>query len=100
MHVAFMLYKNIRDHDISGLDSNSPKRTKKVPEKDFAADFRAEKSQEGLHRKRNDRHCPIKLGPRILKIVVFEARRRLLHPHFWLGSNLDGVNRCTLASLG
>jgi hypothetical protein len=24
---------------------------------------------------------PIKLGPRILKFVVFEAHRRLLHPH-------------------
>ncbi len=38
-------------------------------EKNFAADFRAEKSLEGLRRKRN----------------VFEARRRLLHPHFGLG---------------
>jgi hypothetical protein len=42
----------------------------KVPKKNFAADFRAEKSQEGLRRKRNDRRCPIKLGPRILKIVA------------------------------
>ncbi len=42
-------------------------------EKKFAADFRAEKSQEGLRRKRNDRRGPINLGPRILKIVVFVA---------------------------
>ncbi len=41
----------------------------------FAADFRAEKNQEGLRRKRNERRFPIKLGPRILKIAVFEARR-------------------------
>ncbi len=42
-----------------------------MPKKNFAADFRAEKSQEedGLRRKRNDRRCPVKLGPRILKIV-------------------------------
>ncbi len=59
-----------------------------MPKKTFGADFRAEKSQEGLRRKINDRRCPVKLGPRILKIVVFEARRRLLHlhPHFGLGS--------------
>ncbi len=31
----------------------------------------------------------IKLGPRILKIVVFEARRSLLHSHFGLGSNAN-----------
>ncbi len=31
----------------------------------------------------------INLGPRILKIVVFEARKRLLHPHFGLGSNAN-----------
>ncbi len=55
----------------------------------FAADFRAEKNQEGLCRKTNDRLCPIKLGPRILKIVVFGARRRLLHPHFGLGSSTN-----------
>jgi hypothetical protein len=30
--------------------------------------------------------CPLNLGPRILKIVVFGARRRLLHAHFRLGS--------------
>ena len=61
-----------------------PNVTQKVPKNNFAADFRAEKSQEGLHRKRNDRRCPIKLGPRILKVIVFEARRRLLllSPHF------------------
>jgi hypothetical protein len=53
----------------------------------LAADFRAEKSQEGLRRKRNDRRGPIKLRPRILKIVVIEARRRPLHPHFGLGGN-------------
>ena len=64
-----------------------PNVTQKVPKKKFAADFRAEKGQEGLRRKRNDRRCPINLGSRILKIVVFEARRRLLHPHFGLGSN-------------
>ncbi len=71
------------------LDSSSPKRHKKVPKNNFAADLRVEKSQEGLRRKRNDRRSPIKLGPRILKIVVFEARRsrRRLHPHFGLGSN-------------
>ncbi len=61
-----------------------------MPKTNFAADFRVEKSQEGLRRKRNenDRRRPVKLGPRILilKIVVFEARRRLLHPHFGLGS--------------
>ncbi len=60
-----------------------------MPKKCFAADFRAEKSQEGLRGKRNDRRRSIKLGPRILKIVVFEARRRLLHPHFGLGSNAN-----------
>ncbi len=54
-------------------------------EKNFAADFRAEKSQEGLRRKTNDRRRPVNLGPRILKIVVFGARRRFLHPHFELG---------------
>ncbi len=48
-------------------------------EKNFAADFRAEKSQEGLRRKRNDR--------------VFEARRRLLHPHFGLGSKSKATNK-------
>ncbi len=58
-----------------------------MPKKSFAADFRAEKSQ--LRGKRNDRRRPIKLGPRILKIVVFEARRRLLHPYFGLGSNAN-----------
>ncbi len=57
--------------------------------KTFAADFRAEKSQEELRRKTNDRRCPLNLGPRILKIVVFVARRRLLHPHFGLGSNAN-----------
>ena len=41
----------------------------------FDADFRAEKSQEGLRRKRNDRRGQSILGPMILKIVVFEARR-------------------------
>ncbi len=30
-----------------------------MPKKHFAADFRAEKSQEGLRRKTNDRRCPI-----------------------------------------
>ncbi len=40
-------------------------------ENKFAADFRAEKSQEGLRKKRNDWRRPINLGPRILKIVVF-----------------------------
>ncbi len=73
---------NIYVCDISGLDSRSPKRPMEVPKMFFAADFGAEKSQEGLRRNRNDRRYPIKLGPRILKIVVFEARRRLLHPHF------------------
>ncbi len=48
-----------------------------MPKKNVVADFRAEKSQEGLRRKRNDRRCPIKTGPRILKIVVFEARRQI-----------------------
>ncbi len=69
-------------------------------EKNFAADFRAEKSQEGLRRKRNDRRCPINLGQRILKIVVFEARRRLLHPHFGLGSyaNVFYIFICCLTS--
>jgi hypothetical protein len=58
----------------------------------FAADFRAEKIEEGLRRKtKNDRRCPIKLRPRILKIVVFGARRRLLHPNFGLGSNATNV---------
>jgi hypothetical protein len=62
-----------------------------VTKKNFAADFRAEKSQEGLRRKQNDRRCPVKLGPRILNIVVFGARRsrRLLQPHFGLGSNAN-----------
>jgi hypothetical protein len=48
----------------------------------FSADFTVEKSQEGgLRRKK----APwVNLGPKILKIVVFRARRRLLHlhPHF------------------
>ncbi len=62
-------------------------------EKKFAADFRAEKSQEGLRRKRNDRRSPIKLGPRILKLkaVVFEARRKLLQPHVGLGSKATNI---------
>ncbi len=64
-----------------------------MPKKNFAADLRAEKSQEGLRRKTNNRLCPIKLGPRILKIVVFGARRRLLHPHFGLGSNATKQRR-------
>jgi hypothetical protein len=44
--------------------------------------FNSKKSHEGLRRKTNGRTCPVNLGPRILKIVVFGARRRLLHPHF------------------
>ncbi len=58
-----------------------------MPKTNFAPDFRAEINQEGLRRKGNDQRRPINLGPRILKIVFFDARRRLLHPHFGLGSN-------------
>ncbi len=54
--------------------------------KRFSLDFRVQKSHEGLRRKTNGRTCPLNLGPRILKIVVFGARRRLLHPHSGLGS--------------
>ncbi len=53
---------------------------------------KTEKSQEELRirRKKNDRRCPVNhLGPRILKIVAFGARRRVLHPHFGLGSNAN-----------
>jgi hypothetical protein len=52
--------------------------------KDFA-----EKEMTGVVR------CPIKLGPRMIKIVVFEARRRLLHPHFGfgLGSGSNATNK-------
>jgi hypothetical protein len=55
-------------------------------EKRFSLDFRVQKSHEGLRRETNGRTCPLNLGPRILKIVVFGARRRLLHPHSGLGS--------------
>ena len=58
---------------VSSLDSKPVIWNSLVPEKNFAADadFRAEKSPEGLRRKQNDRRCPVKLGPRILKNVVF-----------------------------
>ncbi len=72
---------------ISSLDSKPAIWNSLVPKNNFAADFRAEKSQEVLRRKTNDLRSPVNLGQRILKIVVFGARRRLLHPHFGLGSN-------------
>jgi hypothetical protein len=46
--------------------------------------FNSKENHEGLRRKTNGRAYPLNLGPRILKIVVFGARRRLLHPHFGL----------------
>ncbi len=46
--------------------------------------FNSKKSHEGLRRNKNGRTCPLNLGPRILKIVIFGACRRLLHPHFGL----------------
>jgi hypothetical protein len=59
-------------------------------EKRFSLDFRVQQNHEGLCRKTNGRTCSLNLGPRILKIVVFGARRsrRLLHlhPHSGLGS--------------
>ncbi len=70
-----------------------------MPKKQFAADFRAGKSHEGLRRKRNERRCPVKLGPRVLKIVVFEARRRLLHPRFGLGSKATNKKIKTFAEM-
>jgi hypothetical protein len=48
----------------------------------FSNSKKRKKSHEGLRRKTNDRTRPLNLGPRILKIVVFGARRRLLRPHF------------------
>jgi hypothetical protein len=44
--------------------------------------FNSKESHEGLRKKKNGRTCPLNLdlGPRILKIVVFGARRKLLHP--------------------
>ncbi len=62
-----------------------------VPEKNFAADFRAEQGPEGLRRKQNDRRCPVKLGPRILKIDVccFWSSQKTPSPSFWiLGSEV------------
>ncbi len=50
-----------------------------APKKNFAADFRAEKSQEGLRIKTNDRRCPVNLGPRILKIVVFGSNANVYY---------------------
>ncbi len=43
-----------------------------MPKNNFAADFRAEKSQDGLRRKTNDRRCPLNLGPMILKLLILE----------------------------
>ncbi len=53
---------------ISSLDPNSKRAiwNNLVPKTHFATDFRAEKGQEELRRKTNDRRCPIKLGPRTI----------------------------------
>ena len=75
MHYYYTIaFNNTGEIAQAQVFTNFVSKGEKVPKTNFAADFRAEKSQEGLRRKRNDRRCPIKLGPRILKIVVFEAR--------------------------
>jgi hypothetical protein len=88
MHIDSIYFLIVTYH-ISSLDSKPAIWNSLVPKKNFAADFRAEKSHEGLRRKTNDRRRPVNLGPRILKIVIFGARRRLIHPHFGLGSNAN-----------
>ncbi len=71
---------------ISSLDSKPAFWNSLVPRKTLF--FRALGSKKVMKdfAKINGRTCPLNLGPRILKIVVFGGRRRLLHPHFGLGS--------------
>ncbi len=72
-------------YNISSSDSKRAIWNSLVPKKKFAADFMAEKSQEGLRRSRktNDRRCPIKLGPGILKMhCCFWSLQKTSSPSF------------------
>ncbi len=86
MYVVCMLY-------VSSLDSKPAVWNSLVPEKTLLLTLGPKKVRKDFAEKlmTGVRRGPVNLEPRVLKIPVFGARRRLLHPHphFGLGSNAN-----------